>query len=223
MLETKKLFDLTHTIAAPLLADLQYPWEALSDIKDYILRLGPSLPAEKYDNPVENVWIARSARITPTAVIQSPAIICAEAEIRHCAYIRGSVIIGENCVVGNSVEIKNAILFDNVQVPHFNYVGDSILGYKAHFGAGAITSNVKSDKQPVRVKCPGLPPIDTGLKKFGAMVGDYVEMGCNSVLNPGSVIGRHTTIYPTTCVRGVVPENSIFKNTGEIIKKKEVL
>ena len=221
MIEIKNLFDLSHSLAEPLLSRLQYPWEALSQIKSYILQIGPSLPPEEYDNLAENVWIARSAKIAPTAVIQAPAIICAETEVRHCAYIRGSVIVGKNCVVGNSVEIKNAILFDNVQVPHFNYVGDSILGYKAHFGAGAITSNVKSDKLPVRVKCPGLPPIDTGLRKFGAMVGDHVELGCNAVLNPGTVIGRGTIIYPTSCVRGAVPENSIWKNTGEIIKKKE--
>ena len=221
MIETKNLFDLSHTLAEPLLSTRQYPWEVLPCIKDYILLLVSTLPPSEYAHPAEGIWISRSAVLAPTAVIRSPAILCAEAEVRHCAFIRGSVIIGKSCVVGNSTEIKNAVLFDNVQVPHFNYIGDSILGYKAHFGAGAITSNVRSDRMPVQVKCADLFTVETGLKKFGAMVGDYTELGCNSVLNPGTVIGRRCTVYPTSCVRGTVPENSIWKASGKIVKKKE--
>ena len=202
-----------------------YPWEALAGIKDYIIELGKTLPADKFENPAENVWIAKSATVFPSAYIGAPCIIDEGAEIRHCAFIRGSAIVGKNCVVGNSTELKNVILFDNVQVPHFNYVGDSILGYRSHMGAGSITSNVKSDKTLVSVKTARKnyiydgDPIETGLKKFGAMLGDYVEVGCNSVLNPGTVIGKHVNIYPTSCVRGFVYENSIYKDKENIIDK----
>ena len=215
------------TIAAEYLSRecFTYPWEALSGIKDYIIELGKTLPADKFDNPSENVWIAKSATVFPSAYIGAPCIIDEGAEVRHCAFIRGSAIVGKNCVVGNSTELKNVILFDNVQVPHFNYVGDSILGYRSHMGAGSITSNVKSDKTLVSVKsgCGNFDyvgqPIETGLKKFGAMLGDNVEVGCNSVLNPGTVIGKHVNIYPTSCVRGFIPENHIFKDKENIIDK----
>ena len=207
MYTTKDLLDLTKTIAAPLFEKTTYPWEALDGIKDFILALGPTLPAEEFDNPSEGVWIARDARLFPSAYIGAPCIIDHGAEIRHCAFIRGSAVVGRNAVVGNSVELKNAVLFDNVQTPHYNYVGDSVLGYKSHMGAGSITSNVKSDKTLVVVK--GDEEIPTGRKKFGAVLGDFVEVGCNSVLNPGTVIGRHTNVYPTSSVRGVIPENSI--------------
>lgn len=212
-----------HTIANELLQKHTYPWECLSEIKEYILELGKHLPTDKFDNPSEGVWIAKSATVFPSAYIGAPCIIDECAEVRHCAFIRGSAIVGKNCVVGNSVELKNAILFDNVQVPHYNYVGDSILGYRSHMGAGSITSNVKSDKTLVTVKaavCPFCSPIETGLKKFGAMLGDFVEVGCNSVLNPGTIIGRNTNIYPTSCVRGYIPENSIFKSQDSIVAKK---
>ena len=207
MYTTKDLLDLTKTIAAPLFEKTTYPWEALDGIKDFILALGPTLPAEEFDNPSEGVWIARDAKVFPSAYIGAPCIIDHGAEIRHCAFIRGSAVVGRNAVVGNSVELKNAVLFDNVQTPHYNYVGDSVLGYKSHMGAGSITSNVKSDKTLVVVK--GDEEIPTGRKKFGAVLGDFVEVGCNSVLNPGTVIGRHTNVYPTSSVRGVIPENSI--------------
>ncbi len=218
MYTTKDLLDLTKTIAAPLFADKTYPWEALDGIKDFILALGPTLPAEEYDNPSEGVWIARDASVFPSAYIGAPCIIDHGAEVRHCAFIRGSAVVGKNAVVGNSVELKNVVLFDNVQTPHYNYVGDSILGYKSHMGAGSITSNVKSDKTLVVVK--GDEEIPTGRKKFGAILGDFVEVGCNSVLNPGTVIGRHTNVYPTSSVRGVIPENSIFKGKNDIAQKK---
>ena len=218
MYTTKELLDLTKTIAAPLFADKTYPWEALDGIKDFILALGPTLPAEEYDNPSEGVWIARDASVFPSAYIGAPCIIDHGAEVRHCAFIRGSAVVGKNAVVGNSVELKNVVLFDNVQTPHYNYVGDSILGYKSHMGAGSITSNVKSDKTLVVVK--GDEEIPTGRKKFGAILGDFVEVGCNSVLNPGTVIGRHTNVYPTSSVRGVIPENSIFKGKNDIAQKK---
>lgn len=219
MYKTQDIFDLEHTSARPLFEKTTYPWEALPLISAFIKELGATLSAEHYDNPAENVWIAKSATVAPTASITGPCIISAGAEIRHCAYIRGNALVGENAVVGNSVELKNVILFDNVQVPHYNYVGDSILGYKAHMGAGSITSNVKSDRSLVVVKS-GDEKIETSLKKFGAMLGDHVEVGCNSVLNPGTVIGRNTNIYPTSSVRGVIPENSIFKSDNNIIKKK---
>ena len=204
------LFDLQHTAAADYLAGFTYPWEALSGIKEMILRLGEILDIEQYEQRAETAWVHKSAKVAPTAYIGGPCIIGAGTEVRHGAFIRGSALVGENCVVGNSVELKNVILFDNVQVPHYNYVGDSILGYKSHMGAGSVTSNVKSDKTLVVIH--GREQIPTGLKKVGAMLGDFVEVGCNSVLNPGTVIGRNSNVYPTSCVRGFVPENSIYKN-----------
>ena len=214
-----KLYTLEETIAKDLFEGFTYPWEALPLIRDFIIRLGRSLPEDKYEQVKENVWIAKTATVFPSAYINGPAIIDEEAEIRQCAFIRGSAIVGKKAVVGNSTELKNVVLFNNVQVPHYNYVGDSILGYKAHMGAGSITSNVKSDKTLVVVK-DGQEQIETGLKKFGAMLGDHVEVGCNSVLNPGSVIGRETNIYPTSCVRGVIPSHSIFKNPENIVEKR---
>ena len=215
----KNLYNLEETIAKPLLEGLTYPWEALPKISDFIIELGNKLDPEIYELKGKDIWIAKSANVFLTAYINGPAIIGENAEIRHCAFIRGNAIIGNNAVVGNSTELKNVILFNNVQVPHYNYVGDSILGYKSHMGAGSITSNVKSDKKPVIVK-NGKEQIETGLKKFGAMVGDNVEVGCGSILNPGSVIGKNTNIYPLSSVRGVVPENSIYKNQNEIVDKK---
>jgi NDP-sugar pyrophosphorylase family protein len=217
MLKIRQLYDLNHTLADNYLAGFEYPWQALSGIKNLILELGPCLGAD-YREVSPTVWVHKSATVAPTAYLGAPCIIGANTEVRHCAYIRGSALVGENCVVGNSVELKNVILFDNVQVPHYNYVGDSILGYKSHMGAGAVTSNVKSDKSLVVVK-NGEEKMETGLKKFGAMLGDFVEVGCNSVLNPGTVIGRHSNVYPTSCVRGMIPENSIWKNTGAVVKK----
>ena len=214
-----KLYTLEETIAKDLFEGFTYPWEALPLIRDFIIRLGRSLPEDKYEQVKENVWIAKTATVFPSAYINGPAIIDEEAEIRQCAFIRGSAIVGKKAVVGNSTELKNVVLFNNVQVPHYNYVGDSILGYKAHMGAGSITSNVKSVKTLVVVK-DGKEQIETGLKKFGAMLGDHVEVGCNSVLNPGSVIGRETNIYPTSCVRGVIPSHSIFKNPENIVEKR---
>ena len=214
----KNLYDLDNTIAKELLESVTYPWEALAKITAFILKIGPTLDKEKYEKVGEDVWIAKSATVAPTAYIKGPAIIGENAEIRHCAFIRGKAIVGENAVVGNSTELKNVILFNRVQVPHYNYVGDSILGYKSHMGAGSITSNVKSDKKLVVVK-DGIEKIETGIKKFGAMLGDNVEIGCGSVLNPGTVVGRNTNIYPLSSVRGVVPENSIYKNKNEIIEK----
>ncbi|MBQ6550131.1 MAG: UDP-N-acetylglucosamine pyrophosphorylase [Lachnospiraceae bacterium] len=220
MYKTADLYDLTHTYkaAAELLGSCEYPWEALSGIKSLILAIGETLPADEFDHPKEDVWIAKDANVFPSAYIAGPCIIGHGTEVRHCAFIRGSALVGENCVVGNSTELKNVILFDNVQVPHYNYVGDSILGYKSHMGAGSITSNVKSDKKLVVVH-NGTENIETGLKKFGAMVGDFVEVGCGSVLNPGTVIGRNSNVYPLSSVRGVVPENSIYKGTGNIAEK----
>lgn len=218
MYKINDLLDLSHTIAARLFDGLEYPWEALPSIKDFILALGPTLPEDEFDHPSEDVWIAKDAKIFPSAYIGGPCIIDHGAEVRHCAFIRGSAIVGKNCVVGNSVELKNVVLFDNVQTPHYNYVGDSILGYRAHMGAGSITSNVKSDKTLVVVRC-GAERFATGLKKFGAILGDNVEIGCNSVLNPGSVVGRRSSVYPTSSVRGVVPEDSIFKAPGDIVKR----
>ena len=218
MYTTTELFDLEHTMAKSYLADYVYPWQALKGIKALILELGESLGAE-YIQVSPHVWVHPTAKVAPTAYLGEPCIIGANTEVRHCAFVRGSALVGENCVVGNSVELKNVILFDGVQVPHFNYVGDSILGYKAHMGAGSVTSNVKSDKTPVTIRDGG-EKIETGLKKFGAMVGDFVEVGCNSVLNPGTVVGKNTNIYPTSCVRGVVPANSIWKTGGVIVKKE---
>ena len=218
MYKISELLDLSHTIAAPLFEGKDYPWEVLGGIKEFILTPGPALSPEEFDSPEEGVWIAKDAKVFPSAYIGAPCIIDHGAEVRHCAFIRGSAIVGKNCVVGNSVELKNVVLFDNVQTPHYNYVGDSILGYRAHMGAGSITSNVKSDKTLVVVRC-GAERFATGLKKFGAILGDNVEIGCNSVLNPGSVVGRRSSVYPTSSVRGVVPEDSIFKAPGDIVKR----
>lgn len=214
-------YNLDETIAKDYLAQFTYPWEALAGISDYIKELGPALDKDIFEERGENIWVAKSATVAPTACLNGPLIIDEEAEIRHCAFIRGSAIIGKGSVVGNSTEIKNDIIFNDVQVPHYNYVGDSILGYKSHMGAGSITSNVKSDKTLVVVKdCYDTKEeIETGLKKFGAMLGDYVEVGCNSVLNPGTVIGKNSSIYPTSCVRGVIPANHIFKDKEHVVAK----
>lgn len=215
----KNLFNLNETIAAKLFDGAEYPWEALPKISAFITELGETLSEEEYEKRGENVWVARSAKVAPTAYINGPAIIGKNAEVRHCAFIRGNAIVGEGAVVGNSTELKNVVLFNKVQVPHYNYVGDSILGYKAHMGAGSITSNVKSDKTLVVVK-DGQERIETGLKKFGAMLGDEVEVGCGSVLNPGTVIGPHSNIYPLSSVREVVPAGSIYKKRGEVVEKR---
>lgn len=214
-------YTLDETIAKDYLAQFTYPWEALKGISDYIKELGPTLDKEIFEERGENIWVAKSATVAPTACLNGPLIIDERAEIRHCAYIRGSAIIGKESVVGNSTEIKNDIIFNHVQVPHYNYVGDSILGYKSHMGAGSITSNVKSDKTLVVVKdsYDTKEEIETGLKKFGAMLGDYVEVGCNSVLNPGTVIGKNSSVYPTSCVRGVIPADHIFKDKDHVVKK----
>ncbi|NBH13149.1 UDP-N-acetylglucosamine pyrophosphorylase [Lachnospiraceae bacterium] len=217
--EIKSLFNLSETIAADLWEGLTYPWEALPRIGSFICALGETLDPEKYERQGEHVWISRTAKVAPTAFINGPVIIDEEAEIRHCAFIRGNAIVGKGAVVGNSTELKNVVLFNKVQVPHYNYVGDSVLGYKAHMGAGSITSNVKSDKSLVAVK-DGAEEIATGLKKFGAMLGDEVEVGCNSVLNPGTVVGCKSNIYPLSMVRGVVPAYSIYKNKNEIVEKQ---
>ncbi len=219
MYKTKELYDLTKSLAGEYLSVFEYPWEALSGIKELIISLGEKLPKEEFDEISEHVWVHKSAVIFPSAYIGAPCIIGKGTQVRQCAFIRSSALIGEGCVIGNSTEVKNAIIFDGVQVPHFNYVGDSILGYKSHLGAGAVTSNVKSDKSLVKVRIDG-KTIETGLKKFGAMVGDNVEVGCNSVLNPGTVIGRNTNVYPLSSVRGTVPENSIFKNQANIVIKE---
>lgn len=213
-----ELYDLSHTDASDYLRQFTYPWEALKGISSFIIELGNKLSPDEYDNPSENVWVHKTAKVFPTAYLGAPCIIGAETEVRHGAFIRGSALVGKNCVVGNSVELKNVILFDNVQTPHYNYVGDSILGYKSHMGAGSITSNVKSDKTNVIIKC-GEKKIETGIKKIGAMLGDCVEVGCNSVLNPGTVIGRNSNIYPTSSVRGVIPSDSIYKTGGVIVHK----
>ena len=210
--------DLSKTLAKELLESKTYPWEVLPCISEFIVKLGNTLSEEEYEKKGENVWIAKSAKVAPTAYINGPAIIGKDAEVRHCAFIRGNALVGEGAVVGNSTELKNVILFDKVQVPHYNYVGDSILGYKSHMGAGSITSNVKSDKKLVVVKGKEAH-IETGLKKFGAMLGDEVEVGCGSVLNPGTVVGSHTNIYPLSSVRGVVPSHSIYKNQNEVVDK----
>lgn len=220
MYMVQELFDLSHTKAKEYLLRFEYPWEALSGLKEYILDLGNRLDSAEYQELAPAVWAHKSAKIAPTAYLGAPCIIGAETEIRHCAFIRGGALIGENCVVGNSVELKNVILFDGVQVPHYNYVGDSILGFKAHMGAGSITSNVKSDKTPVVVKGRE-KEWETGLKKLGAMLGDYVEVGCNSVLNPGVIIGRNSNVYPLSCVRGTVESGSIYKTGGVVVKKRE--
>ena len=217
-LTVKELYNLEETIAKDIFEGVTYPWEVLPKIGAFIVELGNSLPEDEYEKVWENVWVAKSAKVAPTAFINGPAIIGKDAEVRHCAFIRGNAIVGEGAVVGNSSELKNVILFNKVQVPHYNYVGDSILGYKAHMGAGSITSNVKSDKTLTTVKTPE-GPIETGLKKFGAMLGDEVEVGCGSVLNPGTVIGKHTNIYPLSMVREFVPANSIYKKRGEVAEK----
>lgn len=218
-LTVQEMFDLSQTIAAKLFDGMTYGWEVLPKIKDFILELGPTLPKEEYEEVAEHVWIAKSATVAPTASITGPVIIDKDAEIRHCAYIRGNAIVGENSVVGNSTELKNVVIFNTVQVPHYNYIGDSVLGYKAHFGAGSITSNIKSDRTNVVVRC-GEERVETGLRKIGAIVGDGVEVGCNSVLNPGTVIGKYSNIYPLSSVRGYVPAHSIYKNAGEVVTKR---
>ncbi|MBW7571195.1 acyltransferase [Caproiciproducens faecalis] len=212
------LYDLTHTAAAPLLDKLTYPWEALPKIGEFIVKLGAALSPEEYDRRGDDVWIAKTARVFDSAYINGPAIIGPNTEVRQCAFIRGNALVGAGCVVGNSTELKNVILFDGVQVPHYNYVGDSILGYKSHMGAGSITSNIKSDKTPVVISADG-DRVETGLKKIGAMLGDRVEVGCNSVLNPGTVVGKDSTVYPLSMVRGFIPARSIYKHAGEIANK----
>ena len=219
MLRTESLFDLSHSIAGSYLSCFAYPWQALAGLRQLIEDLGAQLP-DDYTQVSPRVWVHHTAVVAPTAHLGAPCIIGAYTEVRHCAFLRGSALVGENCVVGNSVELKNVILFDKVQVPHYNYVGDSILGYRAHMGAGSLTSNVKSDKSLVVVRS-GSRHIPTGLKKLGAMVGDGVEIGCNSVLNPGTVVGRNSQIYPLSCVRGTVPADSIWKTDGTVVKKKE--
>lgn len=215
----KDLYSLDKTIASDIFDGVTYPWEVLKNIKSFILELGATLDPEKFDKRGDDVWVAKSANVFESAYIAGPCIIDEDAEVRHCAFIRGSVIVGKGSVVGNSTEVKNAIIFDNVQVPHYNYVGDSILGYRSHMGAGSITSNVKSDKTLVKVTVDG-ERVETGLKKFGAMLGDFVEVGCGSVLNPGTVIGKNSNIYPLSSVRGTVPANSIYKSKGEVVDKR---
>lgn len=218
-IKVSALYNTEETIAKDLFKEDCYPWELLPKIKEFILQLGPTLPKDQFEEIKEHVWVAKSAVVAPTASITGPCIIDEEAEVRHCAFIRGNAIVGKHSVVGNSTELKNVILFNNVQVPHYNYVGDSILGFKSHMGAGSITSNVKSDKKLVVVKSPE-GPIETGLKKFGAMLGDQVEVGCGSVLNPGTVIGPNSNIYPLSSVRGIVPAGSIYKHAGEVVTKQ---
>ena len=220
MLKIKDMYSLDETIAVDLFKDKDYPWEVLKSIGDFIVELGNKLPEDEYRKVGDNIWIAKDAKVFDSAYINGPCIIDHDSEVRQCAFIRGNAIVGKNCVVGNSTELKNVVLFNNVQVPHYNYVGDSVLGYKSHMGAGSITSNVKSDKTLVTVKCDD-EKIETGLKKFGAMLGDNVEVGCNSVLNPGTVIGPNSNIYPLSMVRGVVPANSIFKKADNVVEKND--
>ena len=217
-LHIDQLLDTSKTIAAALFDGLTFPWEALPKISAFILQLGPTLSPEEYDRIGEDIWVSKTAKVAPTAYLHGPLIICDGAEIRHCAFIRGSAIVGRGAVIGNSTELKNCVIFDNAQVPHYNYIGDSILGFKSHLGAGSITSNLKSDRSLVTIKV-GDTKLATNLKKFGAIVGDNVEVGCNSVLNPGTVIGRHSTVYPLSMVRGIVPANSIYKKQGEVAEK----
>lgn len=217
----KNLFNTDETIAKDLLCGLTYPWEVLGSLREYILKTGPMLPEDIFEQKGENIWVAKSARIAPTACLNGPLIIDEDAEVRHCAFIRGEAIVGKGAVVGNSTELKCALLFNGVQVPHYNYVGNSVLGYKSHMGAGSITSNLKSDKSLVTIKCSN-EKLETGLKKFGAILGDHVEVGCNSVMNPGTVIGKNTNIYPLSMVRGYVPENSIYKNKNEVVCKDNI-
>ena len=218
-LKISSLYSLDKTIAADIFEGLTYPWEALPKISEFIIQLGKTLDPNIYEQRGENIYVARSAKVAPTAYLGGPLIICEGAEIRHCAFSRGSAIVGRNAVVGNSTELKNSLLFDSVQVPHYNYVGDSILGYKAHMGAGSITSNLKADKTLVTIMCRG-EKIETGVKKFGAMLGDYADIGCNSVLNPGTVIGKNTSVYPLSMVRGYVESGSIYKNKNEVVKRQ---
>ena len=220
--KTAQLLDLSHSLAGEWLGQFEYPWQALDGIKELILTLGPTLSKDEYEEVQPQVWVHKTAEVFPSAYLGAPCIIGPETEVRHGAFVRGSALVGAGCVVGNSVELKNVILFDGVQVPHYNYVGDSILGYKSHMGAGSITSNVKSDKSLVVVKAEN-EKLETGRKKFGAILGDYVEVGCNSVLNPGTVIGRDTNIYPVSCVRGCIPANSIYKTGGVVVAKTESL
>jgi NDP-sugar pyrophosphorylase family protein len=215
----KNLYDLSHTAARPLLETLDYPWEALPKIEEFIIKLGASLPPDEYELRGENVWVAKSAKVFSSAYLHGPCIIGPETEVRQCAFIRGRALVGKGCVVGNSTELKNVIIFDHVEVPHYNYVGDSILGYRSHMGAGSITSNIKSDRTLVTIDTAS-GRIETGLMKIGAMLGDHVEVGCNTVLNPGSIVGRNTNIYPLSMVRGYIPANSIYKRRGEIAKKR---
>ena len=215
---TEELFALSHTLAAPLLARFPWPWQALDDLADFLLTLGESLPAGEYDSPAPGVWVAKTARVAPTAFLGAPCIVGPGAEVRHCAFIRGAALVGAGAVVGNSVELKNCILFNGAQAPHFNYIGDSILGHKAHLGAGAVTSNLKSDKSPVVIRGAECQ-LATGRKKLGALVGDGAEVGCNSVLCPGAVLGKNSQVYPTSCVRGVVPAGHIFKGPGLVVKR----
>ncbi|MBO6000717.1 MAG: hypothetical protein J6P81_02910 [Spirochaetales bacterium] len=219
MIRTIDLFDLDHSIAKEYLKGFEYPWQALGGIKDLIIQLGKKLDPKEYDEVSPSVWVHKSAKVFSSAYLGSPCIVGPETEVRHCAFVRGSALIGAGCVIGNSVELKNVIIFDNCEVPHYNYVGDSILGFHAHMGAGSITSNIKADKKDIVVHAES--EIPTGLRKMGAMLGDYADIGCNSVLNPGTVIGRHTNVYPLSCVRGVVPENSIYKNPKNIVRKEE--
>lgn len=218
MIKIRDMYSLDETIAADLFKDKDYPWEVLKSIGEFIVELGNKLPEDEYRKVGDNIWIAKDAKVFDSAYINGPCIIDHDSEVRQCAFIRGNAIVGKNCVVGNSTELKNVVLFNNVQVPHYNYVGDSVLGYKSHMGAGSITSNVKSDKTLVTVKCND-EKIETGLKKFGAMLGDNVEVGCNSVLNPGTVVGPNSNIYPLSMVRGVVPANSIFKKADNVVEK----
>ena len=219
MLEISELLELNETIAKDFFEDLTYPWEVFEGLEEKIIQLGKSLPGEIYEYRGDNIWVAKSVKVAPTAALNGPLIIDEEAEVRHCAFIRGAAIIGKKCVVGNSTELKSSILFNCVQTPHYNYVGNSVLSHKSHMGAGSITSNLKSDKSLVTIKA-GSEKIDTGLKKLGAILGSYVEVGCNSVMNPGTVIGSHTNVYPLSMVRGYIPANSIYKNAGEIVLKQ---
>lgn len=220
MIKNSDLFSFENSIAGKYISEKEYPWEILPDIGDIILKIGGGLPSDEFDHPAEDIWIAKDAVVYPSALIKGPCIIDGGAEVRHCAFIRGKAIVGKGAVVGNSTELKNSILFDGVQAPHYNYIGDSILGYRAHMGAGSITSNIKSDRQNIFIKLPK-ETVETGLRKIGAFLGDFVEVGCNSVMNPGTVVGKNTNIYPACCVRGIIPENSIFK-TGGVICNKEL-
>ena len=221
MVKINNLLDLNHTLAKEYLEKFEYPWEALGGISEFIIQLGNTLSKDEYDEVSEHVWVSKSAAVAPTAFLGAPCIIGANTEVRHCAFVRGSALVGNNAVVGNSVELKNVILFDNVQVPHFNYVGDSILGYKAHMGAGSITSNVKSDQSNVVIHLPDGVNVDTGLMKMGAILGDNVEIGCNSVLNPGTIVARKSNVYPLSSVRGFIPEKFIYKGVGNIVRKED--